>query len=207
MDFLTYLAKEWSVIGQAPLTFIVAAVLAGLVAFALVKWAYATRLEHAQSTISMLEKRLDRAEQSDAIAIAATAQATKRYDADAVRKMSAPRLANAPSGPREFLLPEHTPETLMASISGQTQLQAQKSVEHHVGKWMTVTGDVLNVVGEAAGPAMVALPIETGGLLFCSFDKSEDAENLAIGDRTRIIGQLASVNGFGVSLQHCEQAS
>jgi hypothetical protein len=58
MEFLTYMAKEWSVVGKAPLTFLIAVVLAGLVAYALARWAFTARLDTAADRLKFKDEQI-----------------------------------------------------------------------------------------------------------------------------------------------------
>jgi hypothetical protein len=208
MDFLTYLAREGAVIWQAPVTFLIAVVLAGLVAFALARWAYATRLEHSQSrldsansTIEMLEKRLDRAEQSDAIAIEAVSRAARLPILNS-------EAAGSPTdviveGPREFLPAHYTPDFLADLFENQTSMQAQEALKKHIGKWMTYTGQVRDVSHVNRG-VLLAIPLAEGRLLFCDFLDLAGLRTLDLGDTVTVIGRLESANALGVRLEQCE---
>lgn len=58
MEFLTYLAKEWGAIGQAPFTFLIAVVFAGVLAFGIAQWAFKTKLDSADSRLKLRDDRI-----------------------------------------------------------------------------------------------------------------------------------------------------
>jgi len=58
VEFLTYLASEWSTIGRAPLIFISATVLAGIVAYGLARWAYVARLDAAEDRLTLKDEQI-----------------------------------------------------------------------------------------------------------------------------------------------------
>lgn len=71
MEWLTYLAKEWGVIGQAPFTFLMAATLAGLLGYGIARLIFTARLDTASDRLKLkdervadLERKLDELQQA-----------------------------------------------------------------------------------------------------------------------------------------------
>lgn len=58
MEFFTYLAKEGAAIGQAPLTFLIAVLLAGVVAYGLARWAFMARLDTAADRMKLKDDQI-----------------------------------------------------------------------------------------------------------------------------------------------------
>jgi hypothetical protein len=58
MDFLTYLAKEGAAIWQAPLTFLTAAVLAGLLGYGIARLIFMSRLDTAADRLKLKDEQI-----------------------------------------------------------------------------------------------------------------------------------------------------
>lgn len=58
MEWLTYLAKEWGVIGQAPFTFLIAAVLTLVMGYGLARWAFMVRLDTASDRLKLKDEQI-----------------------------------------------------------------------------------------------------------------------------------------------------
>jgi hypothetical protein len=81
MEFLTYLAKEWGVIGQAPVTFLIAMVLAGLLAYALARWAFTARLDTAADRLKFKDEQIADRDRKMAELVQAAGSPTPRIEA------------------------------------------------------------------------------------------------------------------------------
>ena len=214
MDFSALAQSVWdqlALVSKAPVPFIAALLLAGVVLWKMAQREYSVRLANATSTNEMLRERLERLQTSDAMAIAATSQ---QLEANSRTEQSALSIRNESredqsSDPKVFVRDDINPERLLGVFEGRTELQARSLIQPEIGKWMVVTGPVLGVTPLSSGSVLVALRVADAhsGLLmtFCSFAVvTPELEKLSQGDSVTIEGQLEEVSSLGVQLDHCK---
>jgi len=99
-----------------------------------------------------------------------------------------------------------TPEYLGKLCKGLTTVQAQKSVELYIGKWMRVSGTVRNV---RANDSLVAVELKTnrGYDITAYFREKTMFDHISVlrlGNQIGVLGEIDSVATYGISLEKCE---
>jgi hypothetical protein len=186
---------EWAVIQGAPISFLVAVIAASIFLRWIIKGQYETRLANAQSTIEMLEKRLDRSE-----VVAATEQRIAKVEAELERTSEPPKNM-------EFLRSEQTGFQLPSEFVGMTGAQEQLIAEKYVGKWTKVSGVVANTGLSTIGEGCHVILQETQGqrdpIALVMFDSMNDAViGLNKGDEFSAVGEIESLDATGITLVH-----
>lgn len=110
------------------------------------------------------------------------------------------------------ILVDVTPEYLTGLFRGHTTIQAERLFDAFVGKWMRVSGRVLDVTSEHGGSAARAHLVyaeEPDSLsVFLSFNDmsiiDDQVRVLKKGDWVTGIGQINSANPSYLSLENCE---
>jgi hypothetical protein len=102
-------------------------------------------------------------------------------------------------------------EYLTRLFTEHTDLQAQKLVEVHKGKWIRVSGRVSDVSGREGGVIQVILYppnfeplLESMMLAFDAGDHADRAATLRRGDVVSVEGQITRVSRMHIKLDHCE---
>lgn len=129
-------------------------------------------------------------------------------------KMAAPAGRKQPNAEKVLLGPEVTLESLVKMQEGMTNIQAQRTVEPFIGKWMTISGAVYEVKEIVKGEIAVTLetPNEEIPLyrrmantpMACFSENLAAIEHLRRGDEITVFGMLEAVNEFGIRLIHAE---
>jgi hypothetical protein len=109
--------------------------------------------------------------------------------------------------PREFLPPEITWTVLGAKIEGRTSIQIEAITKTYVGKWMRVSGRVMDVVSISKGFCVhvredgVGAPRSVSGY----FDDTESDRMLSLnkGEWISFVGKVARLQ-YGGSMEGCE---
>lgn len=192
------LAGEWSVISHAPITFLASI---AIFAFAIWKWVqreFSIQLKNAESTITLLEKTLDRSE--------ADQEGNQKTPPAPTRSSSGQKAAKASSTPSvETGTADLTIKRLTNLFAEHTRLQAAAMAAEHYGTIMSVSGSIRNVHQQRSdGSVMVSLDVGENSV-FCFFDQiTARLIGLRKKDPVTVRGTLKEVSSLGVDLSGCE---
>lgn len=176
---------------------------------------YSTRIQNAESTITMLEKRIGQAEAEQARLGAEQASAGKARSpapeqaGAAVAPLSVPVPQTEPNLPKswpneELYVPSNfTPERAMKYFVGRTALQGEADAAKYVNHRIKLQRAVKQV---NATPSSFLVVLETadGNGIYCFFGRPNLAvETLSIGDVVQIDGLIERIYILGIDLQDC----
>lgn len=206
MDFGAVAKSVWDqfvTVWHTPVPFFAALLASWFAMRWFIRGQYETRLANADSTIAMLEKKLDRQETSEAISIAATqvahetaprSQAQDRPKGEELRRLSDAEVTNA------------TPKQIMSLLVGRTLIQAKPLVDQYTGKAMTVTGSLKDVI-ELSTASVLLTMMTDGFLVFCYFqNSSQRLLSVKTGETITVRGLLEGISNLGFDLAECEFA-
>lgn len=109
----------------------------------------------------------------------------------------------APLGDKRVVI-DVPPEYLMKLCEGHTSIQAQKSVELYIGKWIRVSGTVFNATEHSAFFS-VYLMYKENKYISAYFRKKDDRVSvLRPGDQITVMGEIETVTESNVGLEKCE---
>ena len=104
-----------------------------------------------------------------------------------------------------------TPEHLIGFFNEQhTSIQAAKLAEAYIGKWLTVSGPIGDVLGASDLHRMVVFAnrtissYNTVNMFFRDKEQFSQLSTLRRGDNITVIGKITEVNAIQVSLDECE---
>jgi hypothetical protein len=199
------IADQFVTIWHAPVPFFIAVAIAGWLIWLAVRREYATRLANSNSTIDMLEKRLNRHEADEAMTVATMRDRAKAETETSRQKESAgPASAEAhePVAPPKPI----TIEEIVNLFRNETDIKAQRLLRPSIGASVTIEGSVTNVLPGAIGD-MVSVGVALSsvpGLLLCNFPVSEAVNDLRRGDKIAAVGVLSGADSLGISIGDCK---
>jgi hypothetical protein len=207
---MKWLSGEWAAIGQAPVIFFAAVVVLTFAIWKINKWLTAERFQNMQSRIDLLNERLQQTEDRQAPPVPPLVE--KKDDA-AIQPPFKTKLELPTSVYRNADTPSKIPSTYSAAqilnlYASRTRLQADLVIEPEIGKWIEISGEVVNVskVGNDISVS-VALDGDLSNVRVssCHFDDHHaTAASLCRSDHIIIFGCLARADLLGISLDHCE---
>jgi hypothetical protein len=210
MDFealATAIGRQFTVIGQAPIPYIVSALLLGFVIWKAMDWRYNGIIEKLQADAAYLERTIARDSNRDTPpALPALSPALPHNRAGRTIQREADRA----------FLPSSVTIEFMAKLRNDlTGAQADKIVSTYVGKWMKISGAV-GKTGIRNGEAFIALEpdrskparewlSEQATLWF--LETNHAIETLEKGDLVEAQGMIEDVSDLGIILIRCELLS
>jgi hypothetical protein len=103
-------------------------------------------------------------------------------------------------GPQQ---PTITPDRLAGLFANRTEIQGQRLVQHFIGRWITVVGEVSNVTGKP-GERHVQVSLVGTPSVFLYFESNERLASLPRGATITARGRIGEVLSWLVSLEDCE---
>jgi hypothetical protein len=112
---------------------------------------------------------------------------------------------------RNFVSASVTPEYLLSLFEDHTSIQAQRLIEPFIGKWMSVSGSLDEVI--SSNPKSAQVTFSGRGLssnlarIYMYFRTEDSVERLSIlrrGDGMIVVGQITLVNAVQLDLDNCE---
>jgi len=109
----------------------------------------------------------------------------------------------APTENRRVVI-DASPEYLMKLCEGRTSIQARKSVELYIGKWMRIAGTVSDA-NEYDDFFSVSLKNKEGKSILAYFRKEYDRVSvLRPGDQIVVMGEIETITATHIGLEKCE---
>lgn len=124
-------------------------------------------------------------------------------------RLPEPQTERTPSPVRRVVV-DVSPQYLMSLCEGHTAVQAQKSVELYVGKWMRVSGTVEDVSKLFWWCVELIIDPATHRRILANFSDETMYDRISVlpkGSRLEVFGQIESVRTTLISLQNCELPS
>lgn len=145
-----------------------------------------------------------------AFILIAGALALTRYRDNQIRGSRFVNAAPAPSSERIFV--DITPEYLTGLFRKYTSFQATKLVDPYLGKWMKVSGFVMDVSSESNNATVHLMPSEqsAGFQIIAYFREQKWIDRtlvLRCSDKVSVLGQISRVRISSLSLEYCETVS
>jgi hypothetical protein len=207
---MKWLTGEWAAIGQAPVIFFAAVVVLTFAIWKINKWLTAERFQNMQSRIDLLNERLQQTEDRRAPPVPPLVE--KNDDA-----LIQPPIKTELEPPSSIYRTADTPSKIPSAYSAaqilnlyasRTRLQADLVIESEVGKWIELSGEVVNVskIGDDISVSVV-LDGDSSNVRVssCHFDDHHAAAaSLCRSDHIIVFGCLTRADLLGVSLDHCE---
>lgn len=103
-----------------------------------------------------------------------------------------------------------TPEQLTGFFKGVTDVQGQDRAARYVGKWMRVSGSLLNVALIARHSVMASFaerPVGSAAEVYCFFSRRKWTDRIVVksrGDHATVLGRIDEVTRQVVYLGDCE---
>lgn len=198
MDFGALAKSVWEqfvTVWHTPVPFLAALIASWFVMRWFIRGHYEVRLANDQSTIEMLEKRLDRQQSEEAIAIATSATTIAK-----TVTARPPVLPHKPGG--------ITIRDVTNVFKEHTEFQSKKLIEPMLGRVLAVSGPVRDVSvrerKDAPPQIVVSLYPDEEGLIICAFNgRDPDLEDLNKEEVISVEGVLESATALWVELTGC----
>ena len=133
---------------------------------------------------------------------ASSAQTTAEVEQDVDR----PRLLPSASASPNKIYTMRTIEEISEEFNNRTDMQANKIVSKHIGKWIKIQEEVSNV-SEHKDEITVAIHRSVTRTIYLDFDKKdwkEYLETMRKGDRIIAEGKITGINRLWIGVSNCE---
>jgi hypothetical protein len=201
--FISLLIREWGVIKQAPVTFVLILVLSLTVAFSLSQFLFSHIVAEKDATIEELQ---DRPPERTAPELATGPTDTIQREVQATPTGSDSAAATLP-GRADLPYDESlTPDYLVGLYKGRTDLQGDALAGRYIEKFdIGMNGRISTVSRLPSGDLSVMLILPSGSDAFAKFSKTSPdlstLSNLRVGDQISILGPLEDVNRRFITLR------
>lgn len=209
-QFVASLTRQFAVIWQAPIPFLVAVIFVGFAIWRAMEWRYSARIERLVDDVAWAKGQLERSAPSHTPPRPSSTGAIEispKYDAE-------PQIEATAERERVFLPDNITLLKLSDMRVGSTSIQSDRLLISYYGQWLHFEGTVTKAGVEAAE---IYLNLRVGEPSSLRAEMSRQVtvwfktasvklEAVQNGDFVSGVGKLEQVSGFGITLIECEMA-
>ncbi len=193
-EIASAIADQFVTVWSAPIPFLAAILFAGWLIWIYVKREYATRLANAQSTIDLLDRRLQTHQVDETIAIAAaTADSALPKRRSTAKTLTVTTNAST------------TAKEIFETFRQHTAVRANELVQPLIGSVMEVAGTVAQVNLGDEGYVVSVSADDKAGLVFCVFPESHpDIGEIDKDDAITVKGKISTLSTLWINLIDCQ---